>query len=125
MTVDHIRPRAERPDLALSPANLQTLCDTCHGQAKQAHERNAHDPLAGGTSATGWPVDPRHPWNGGAGRAAPAKSPARVPVSASGAPARRGQGTLRPPAWPIHHAGPQTAPAAKIPTFTNDEDQTP
>lgn len=71
MTVDHVIRRADRPDLALDPANLQTLCGSCHGSAKQHHERTAGDVLATGSSSSGWPVDPSHPWNLNAG-AAPA-----------------------------------------------------
>lgn len=71
MTVDHIEPRSRRPDLALAPSNLQTLCGPCHGQAKQHHERTAGDVLASGSSSSGWPSDPGHPWNLAAG-AAPA-----------------------------------------------------
>lgn len=71
MTVDHIEPRYRRPDLALEPSNLQTLCGPCHGRAKQHHERTAGDVLEGGASSTGWPKDPGHPWNLAAG-AAPA-----------------------------------------------------
>jgi hypothetical protein len=63
MTVDHIQARRIRPDLALEPGNLQTLCATCHSSAKQAHERSAGDVMAGGSSSTGWPADPGHPWN--------------------------------------------------------------
>lgn len=63
MTVDHIKRRSMFPELALDPANLQTLCGTCHGQAKQAHELAAGDVLASGSSSSGWPVDPGHPWN--------------------------------------------------------------
>lgn len=67
MTVDHKLPRSLRPDLALDPTNLQTLCGQCHGLAKQHHEATAGDVLAGGSSSSGWPVDPRHPWNLAAG----------------------------------------------------------
>jgi len=63
MTVDHIQPRRRRPDLALDPGNLQTLCATCHSSAKQRHENAAGDVLAGGSSSSGWPADPGHPWN--------------------------------------------------------------
>ncbi len=30
--VDHVIPRAERPDLALNEDNLRSLCDSCHGR---------------------------------------------------------------------------------------------
>lgn len=29
--VDHVEPRTERPDLALEPSNLRTLCVSCDG----------------------------------------------------------------------------------------------
>lgn len=63
MTVDHVIPRRLRPDLACDPGNLQSLCGPCHGSAKQHHERTAGDVLATGSSSSGWPVDPGHPWN--------------------------------------------------------------
>ena len=72
MTVDHVTPRSVRPDLALDPNNLQTLCSQCHGQAKQHHERKAGDVLAGGSTVEGWPADPAHPWN------MPATAPAQA-----------------------------------------------
>jgi hypothetical protein len=86
MTVDHIVSRSRRPDLALDPRNLQTLCGTCHGSAKQHHEKSAGDVLAGGSKPSGWPDDPAHPWNltGGADPRArlaplPQKPPDRAP----------------------------------------------
>ena len=36
--VDHIQPIADRPDLAFTVSNLQSLCTGCHGQ-KTAMER--------------------------------------------------------------------------------------
>lgn len=86
MTVDHKIPRAVRPDLALEPTNLQTLCGPCHGQAKQHHERTAGDVLASGSSSSGWPVDPGHPWNLGAGASPAARL---APIRAVPAPRHR------------------------------------
>ena len=43
--VDHIEPIAMRPDLALTRANLQGLCDPCHG-------RKTNDELRTSRSAT-------------------------------------------------------------------------
>lgn len=88
MTVDHVEPRARRPDLAMDPANLQTLCSQCHGQAKQHHERADGDVLAGGSSSNGWPVDPGHPWNLPRGAAPGARlAPKRPAVEATYGPA--------------------------------------
>lgn len=36
---DHVIPRSERPDLALDPENLRSLCDSCHGR-KTAKENS-------------------------------------------------------------------------------------
>jgi 5-methylcytosine-specific restriction endonuclease McrA len=51
--VDHIR--AHRGDRALffDPANLQSLCVTCHNKVKQSHERSRFV-LVG---ADGWPIE--------------------------------------------------------------------
>jgi 5-methylcytosine-specific restriction endonuclease McrA len=38
---DHIQPRNKRPDLALTPANIQTLCHSCHSK-KSVDDREAH-----------------------------------------------------------------------------------
>lgn len=41
---DHIESVADRPDLRLDPANLQSLCEPCHNslrQREQAAERKA------------------------------------------------------------------------------------
>jgi 5-methylcytosine-specific restriction endonuclease McrA len=38
--VDHIKSRKSRPDLAMEPSNLQTLCAHCHNSIKQRHEKN-------------------------------------------------------------------------------------
>jgi 5-methylcytosine-specific restriction endonuclease McrA len=36
--VDHIQPRSKAPELALSPSNLQVLCEHCHNSTKRCHE---------------------------------------------------------------------------------------
>ena len=61
--VDHRRRVRDSPDLALDITNLQTLCGTCHNQAKQRHEHHAGDPMAQGVDPMGNPLDPRHLWN--------------------------------------------------------------
>lgn len=102
MTVDHIEPRVRRPDLALAPSNLQTLCNRCHGQAKQHHERTAGDPMQGGSSAAGWPADPAHPWNLAssappAARLAPAGTvPGQLPRPAGNSPYGQKRGSSHP-----------------------------
>lgn len=98
MTVDHVKPRSQRPDLALDPANLQTLCGRCHGQAKQAHELAAGDVMASGSSSSGWPIDPGHPWN----------------LAASAPPAAR-LAPNRPSNDPRGRPAPQIAPRANKP----------
>lgn len=40
--VDHIQPRARRPDLELDPDNLQPLCKPCHSR-KTNLERSGRD----------------------------------------------------------------------------------
>ena len=80
--VDHIKPRRLHPELALDPANLQTLCRDCHDQAKRHHEALAGHPLAGGVDSGGWPISPRHPWLGGAPGQIPA--PGRPDLPAPG-----------------------------------------
>jgi len=34
LDVDHIQPFARRPDLALDPSNLRTICRTCHNRKR-------------------------------------------------------------------------------------------
>jgi 5-methylcytosine-specific restriction enzyme A len=43
---------------------LQSLCKLCHDKAKQAEEHRGYLPDVG---LDGYPVDPRHPFNTGAG----------------------------------------------------------
>ena len=52
--VHHIKPRSERPDLALELDNLQSLCDACHNK--------------------------KHPEKGGSGKEKSEKSPPGVRV---------------------------------------------
>lgn len=57
---DHVIPH--RGDLVLfyDPANLQSLCKTCHDHVKQRLERTGR---RAGTRLDGTPVDPSHPWS--------------------------------------------------------------
>ena len=65
-TVDHILPARQRPDLAMSLANLRTLCRLHDGQAHREKWRG--DPKAPrearftGCNADGTPLDPGHHW---------------------------------------------------------------
>ncbi len=48
LTVDHVIPRAIAPELAYEPANLRTLCRSCHGRkdgARAKHYRPRRSPL--------------------------------------------------------------------------------
>jgi len=64
--VDHIIPRAVRPDLALVDSNLRVLCVNC--DAKR-HAHKATGAPAGLWSdlrpvdRSGWPTAPGHHWN--------------------------------------------------------------
>lgn len=59
--VNHKQPRKLRPDLALSLANLETLCTSCDNKWHQEkgfgpnHDTKGHD-------LSGIPNDPHHPW---------------------------------------------------------------
>lgn len=47
-------------DFDVDPGQRQGLCDECHA------EKTAEDLQRGpsrGADASGWPTDPRHPWN--------------------------------------------------------------
>ena len=59
---DHIVPHKGSRDRFFDPANLQSLCATCHDSAKQSQERTG---IVRGCTADGRPIDPAHPWNGG------------------------------------------------------------
>lgn len=61
--VDHVKPRRERPDLALDPRNLQTLCDGDHESVKKHIEADDRHALGGGVDASGSPLAASHPWN--------------------------------------------------------------
>ena len=59
--VNHKLSRKQRPDLALSLSNLETLCVACdnaHHSEKGGHDRAP-------TQADGMPTDPAHHWNKG------------------------------------------------------------
>ena len=58
---DHVSPH--RGDVrSFLEGPLQSLCKTCHDSAKQAEERHGYSVEVG---LDGWPVDPKHPSNGG------------------------------------------------------------
>ena len=61
--VDHIRPRRQFPELALSLANLRSLCVAC--DAKRHAEKGRAPAMAAlvGADASGWPTAAAHPWN--------------------------------------------------------------
>jgi hypothetical protein len=59
-TVDHKKPHRGDMGLFVDPANLQTLCHSCHSKTKQLQERHGYAP---GATEEGLPLDPRHPWN--------------------------------------------------------------
>ncbi|MEC4590562.1 HNH endonuclease signature motif containing protein [Nitrospirillum amazonense] len=65
--VDHARPWRSDRRLFLDPANLQSLCRSCHSAKTSAEDGGFGNPLAddrpGGCDATGRPLDPHHPWN--------------------------------------------------------------
>lgn len=61
--VDHKQPRRLRPDLALDPRNLQTLCDGDHESVKKHREADDRHPLGGGVDVSGRPLAGAHPWN--------------------------------------------------------------
>lgn len=65
--VDHVQSRAVRPDLALEPDNLRTLCHACHSRktARQDHAfgRAPKSGPAADCDQAGDPVDRNHPWN--------------------------------------------------------------
>lgn len=55
--VDHILQRSRGGADALP--NLRSLCEQHHNQRRQGGE-----PRVLGCDASGWPLDPRHPWRG-------------------------------------------------------------
>lgn len=78
LVADHRQPHRGDLDLFWSEANVWTLCKPCHDRDKQSEERIGFSKAIG---RDGWPVDDRHPANGG------------KPVS------REGLGAFSHPAW--------------------------
>ena len=64
--VDHIKARAQHPELALVQANLRTLCVLC--DARRHADKGGTEVDKRGTDAKGWPTDPAHHWNAKAQR---------------------------------------------------------
>lgn len=62
---DHVVPHRGDEE-AFWNGKLQSLCDHCHSQTKQREEARGYGDAVG---EDGWPLDPRHPANGGAPRA--------------------------------------------------------
>ena len=64
--VDHIQPLATHPHLALSLANLRSLCTLhdAHAHRERGPNRNPkRRVLFGGCDVTGAPLDPEHLWH--------------------------------------------------------------
>jgi 5-methylcytosine-specific restriction endonuclease McrA len=61
--VDHIVPHRGDRHLFMDRSNWQTLCDYHHDVVKQREEARGY---ADALDVDGWPVDTRHPANGGA-----------------------------------------------------------
>lgn len=57
---DHIVPHKGNSTVFWDPNNLQSLCTSCHSQAKQSEERRGYSTAV---DVTGWPTDPQHPAN--------------------------------------------------------------
>ena len=51
--------RRETPELRLERTNLESMCKAHHDAEKQEEERRGYST---GVDATGWPLDPRHPF---------------------------------------------------------------
>jgi 5-methylcytosine-specific restriction protein A len=67
--VDHVRPRSEAPQLALSLENLRVLCHGCHSRKTTRHDGgfgNAPRAPGLGTDVSGQPTSSAHPWNNAA-----------------------------------------------------------
>ena len=58
--VDHIQTVATAPELRLDPANLQSLCISCHSVKTQTEDKGS---VARGCNLDGTPRDPNHHWN--------------------------------------------------------------
>jgi 5-methylcytosine-specific restriction endonuclease McrA len=65
--VDHIQSLRTRPDLALTLANLRTLCTKHDNQAhrEKMSGNGARDARFTGCDARGVPLDPNHHWHNG------------------------------------------------------------
>ena len=59
---DHIEPHRGDRARFFDPANLQSLCKTCHDGVKQAYEKSGH---LKGSGLDGLPLDGTHPWFAG------------------------------------------------------------
>ena len=57
--VDHVIPHRGDVVLLFDPANLQSLCKTCHDGAKQEQEKSG---TLRGSDLDGLPLDVKHPW---------------------------------------------------------------
>jgi hypothetical protein len=84
--VDHRIPLAQRPDLALTADNLQSMCTPCHS-AKTLAETTGRPVTRNrakiwGTNADGTPKDPEHAWNRKPGAKPTPPAPAAEPVRA-------------------------------------------
>ena len=65
--VDHIQPTLTRPDLALSLANLRSLCNRCDNQAHREKWQGrgaarVEKFVVVGCDANGMPLDTKHHW---------------------------------------------------------------
>ncbi len=63
--LDHIVSIREDPGRRLDPTNLRPLCKRCHSRRtarEQIHKGRTQYELTA-CDATGYPTDPRHPWN--------------------------------------------------------------
>lgn len=56
---DHVKPHKGDLTLFWDPANLQSLCQSCHSGRKLAIEKRGYE---AGCDESGYPVDPNHPW---------------------------------------------------------------
>lgn len=67
--VDHVISREERPDLALSFANLETLCASCHSKKTIRYnggygkKPSGEESLWAECDQGGDPLHADHPWN--------------------------------------------------------------
>lgn len=58
--VDHIVPLKQDYDRRFDLTNLRTLCPTCDNAR---HRGKSFKEAEHGVSASGFPLDPNHPWN--------------------------------------------------------------